>query len=199
MPVSVAGSAVGALYASGMPVIDIERRFINLDRLVIPFRAVATDLETGKPVVIELGATSARTHAVELNRLRVSKKQWATYKGEMASRIYLPGPIVQISINQGSKLASDFPQRGGFAGIRGQLHREDLGSDRHFDSVTGMLLKAHTWKGFTLAGLLYAEAVTRGEPGIENAVRLGGFRRLSAFAPAQSSLRVSASMPSSTC
>ncbi|WP_257785940.1 patatin-like phospholipase family protein [Marinobacter salinus] len=78
-----------------------------------------------------------------------------------------------------------FPRQGAFAGMRGRLEREDLGSDRHFDSITSMALGTRTWKGFNMTGLLYAEAVTRGEPGIENAVRLGGFRRLSAFAPGQ--------------
>lgn len=78
-----------------------------------------------------------------------------------------------------------FPREGAFAGIRGRLEREDLGSDRHFDSITGMALGTGSWKDFTLTGLLYAHTVTRGEPGIENAVRLGGFRRLSAYAPGQ--------------
>jgi len=78
-----------------------------------------------------------------------------------------------------------FPRDGTFAGIRGRLEREDLGSDRHFDSVTGMLLGTDSWNNFTLTGLLYAHTVTRGTAGIENAVRLGGFRRLSAFAPGQ--------------
>jgi len=78
-----------------------------------------------------------------------------------------------------------FPRGGAFAGIRGRVEREDLGSDRHFDSVTGMALGTGSWKGFTLTGLLFAHTVTRGEPGIENAIRLGGFRRLSAYAPGQ--------------
>ncbi|WP_250832695.1 patatin-like phospholipase family protein [Marinobacter sediminum] len=78
-----------------------------------------------------------------------------------------------------------FPRQGAFWGLRGRLEREDLGSDRHFDSITGMALGTRTWQGFNMTGLLYADAVTRGEPGIENAVRLGGFRRLSAFAPGQ--------------
>jgi len=78
-----------------------------------------------------------------------------------------------------------FPRDGTFAGLRGRLEREGLGSDRQFDSVTGMLLGTESWKGFNLTGLLFGEAVTAGEPGIENAVRLGGFRRLSAYAPGQ--------------
>lgn len=78
-----------------------------------------------------------------------------------------------------------FPREGAFAGVRGRVEREDLGSDRHFDSVTGMLLGTGSWKGFTLTGLLFAHTITRGDPGLENAIRLGGFRRLSAYAPGQ--------------
>lgn len=78
-----------------------------------------------------------------------------------------------------------FPRHGAFAGLRGRFEREGLGSDRHFESVTGMLLGTDSWRGFNLTGLLFGEAVTGGEPGIENAVRLGGFRRLSAYAPGQ--------------
>jgi len=78
-----------------------------------------------------------------------------------------------------------FPREGAFAGIRGRVEREDLGSDRHFDAITGMALGTGSWKEFTLTGLLYAHTVTRGNAGIENTVRLGGFRRLSAYAPGQ--------------
>lgn len=98
------------------------------------------------------------------------------------------------SVNQGGislQLVHDslddsfFPRHGAFAGIRGRVEREELGSERHFDSVTGMVLGTDSWQGFNLTGLIYGEAVTGGEPGIENAVRLGGFRRLSAYAPGQ--------------
>lgn len=78
-----------------------------------------------------------------------------------------------------------FPRDGAFAGIRGRVEREDLGSDRHFDSITGMALGTGSYKGFTLTGLLFAHTVTRGNAGLENAIRLGGFRRLSAYAPGQ--------------
>lgn len=78
-----------------------------------------------------------------------------------------------------------YPRSGSFVGLRGRLEREDLGSDRHFDSVTGMALGTRTWQGFNMTALFYAEAVTRGDPGIENVARLGGFRRLSAFAPGE--------------
>ncbi|MBW7472253.1 patatin-like phospholipase family protein [Marinobacter sp. F4218] len=80
---------------------------------------------------------------------------------------------------------SFYPRHGAFAGVRGRMEREELGSDRHFDSVTGMLLGTDSWQGFNLTGLVYGTAVTGGEPGIENAVRLGGFRRLSAYASGQ--------------
>jgi len=78
-----------------------------------------------------------------------------------------------------------FPRSGGFAGLRGRFERDGLGSDRNFDAVTGLALGTETWQGLTLTGLLYAHAVTRGAPGIENAARLGGFRRLSAYAPGE--------------
>lgn len=78
-----------------------------------------------------------------------------------------------------------FPRDGAFAGLRGRVEREAMGSDRHFDSMTGMALGTGSWNDFTLTGLLYVHAVTRGDPGIENAIRLGGFRRLSAYAPGQ--------------
>ncbi|KEF30247.1 hypothetical protein D777_03423 [Marinobacter nitratireducens] len=78
-----------------------------------------------------------------------------------------------------------YPRHGGFVGVRGKIERADLGSDRHFDSVTAMALGTDSWRGFNLTGLLYGHAVTSGEPGIENAVRLGGFRRLSAYAPGE--------------
>jgi NTE family protein len=78
-----------------------------------------------------------------------------------------------------------YPRAGAFAGIRGHLEREGLGSEREFDSLTSLLLGTHSWRGLTLTGLAYGRAITRGTPGIENAVRLGGFRRLSAYAPGE--------------
>ena len=78
-----------------------------------------------------------------------------------------------------------FPRHGSFAGIRGRMEREGLGSDRQFDALTGLLLGTRSWQQLTLTGLVYGRAITRGTPGIENAVRLGGFRRLSAYAPGE--------------
>lgn len=103
-------------------------------------------------------------------------------------------PLHEDTANQGNvslQLVHDslddafFPRSGAFAGVRGRVEREGMGSDRHFDSVTAMTLGTGSWKDFTLTGLLYAHSVTRGEPGIENTIRLGGFRRLSAYAPGQ--------------
>lgn len=78
-----------------------------------------------------------------------------------------------------------YPREGGFAGLRARFEREGLGSDRKFDSVTGLALGTGSWKGLTLTGLVFGHVVTKGTPGIENAVRLGGFRRLSAYAPGE--------------
>ncbi len=78
-----------------------------------------------------------------------------------------------------------YPKSGAFAGIRGRFERDGLGSDREFDSVTGMLLGTGTWGRFNLTGLAYTRQVVSGEPGIENAARLGGFRQLSAYAPGE--------------
>ncbi len=51
--------------------------------------------------------------------------------------------------------------------------------------MTTLLLGTGSWQDLTLTGLVFAEDVVRGEAGVENHVRLGGFRRLSAFAPGQ--------------
>jgi len=77
---------------------------------------------------------------------------------------------------------SFYPKSGGFAGIRARFERPGLGSDRDFDSITGMLLGTASWQRFNVTGLLYTKQVVSGEAGIENAARLGGFRRLSAYA-----------------
>ena len=78
-----------------------------------------------------------------------------------------------------------YPKSGAFAGIRARVEREELGSDREFDALTGMLLGTGTWQRFNLTGLLYTRQVISGEPGVENAARLGGFRQLSAYAPGE--------------
>ncbi len=88
--------------------------------------------------------------------------------------------LVHDSLND-----SFFPTAGAFAGVKARFEREDLGSDRHFDLVTTLLLGTGSWQGLTLTGLVFAEDVVRGEAGVENHVRLGGFRRLSAFAPGE--------------
>lgn len=78
-----------------------------------------------------------------------------------------------------------FPKAGAFAGVRGRLEREDLGSDRHFDAVTAMVLGTGTWERYNLTGLAYTRQVLSGDAGIENAARLGGFRQLSAYSPGE--------------
>lgn len=114
---------------------------------------------------------------------------YATVNEQIGTAVTPNGAIhqgnVSLQLVHDSLDDSFFPREGAFAGIRGRLEREGLGSERHFDAVTGMVLGTDSWNDFTLTGLLYAHAVTRGEPGIENAVRLGGFRRLSAYAPGQ--------------
>lgn len=98
----------------------------------------------------------------------------AIHRGDLTLR------LVHDSLND-----SFFPTSGAFAGVKARFEREDLGSDRHFDSVTTLLLGTGSWQGLTLTGLVFAEDVIRGEAGVENHVRLGGFRRLSAFAPGE--------------
>ena len=78
-----------------------------------------------------------------------------------------------------------YPKSGAFAGIRARFERDSLGSDRDFDAVTGMLLGTASWQRFNVTGLLFTRQVLSGEAGLENAARLGGFRRLSAYAPGE--------------
>ncbi|WP_336367418.1 patatin-like phospholipase family protein [Marinobacter sp. C2H3] len=103
-------------------------------------------------------------------------------------------PVPDNSVNSGSlqlRLVHDslddasYPTSGGFAGLRARFERPGLGSDRRFDSVTSLLMASGDWRGLSVTGLLFAEDVLKGEAGIENQVRLGGFRRLSAYAPGQ--------------
>src|SRR5690554_576888 len=78
-----------------------------------------------------------------------------------------------------------YPKSGAFAGVRGRFERDSLGSDRDFDAITGMLLGTASWNRFNVTGLLFTRQVVSGDAGIENAARLGGFRRLSAYAPGE--------------
>lgn len=78
-----------------------------------------------------------------------------------------------------------YPKSGAFAGIRGRFERDSLGSDRDFDAVTGMVLGTASWQRFNVTGLLFTRQVLSGDAGLENAARLGGFRRLSAYAPGE--------------
>ncbi|WP_323752151.1 patatin-like phospholipase family protein [Marinobacter sp.] len=89
---------------------------------------------------------------------------------------------VNVQLVHDSLSDTFYPKSGAFAGVRARFERSDFGSDRDFDSVTGMLLGTTSWRRFNVTGLLFTEQVVNGESGIENAARLGGFRRLSAYA-----------------
>lgn len=78
-----------------------------------------------------------------------------------------------------------YPKSGAFAGIRGRAERPAFGSDRNFDAVRAMVLGTGSWNRFNLTGLAWARKITRGEGGLENLARLGGFRQLSAYAPGE--------------
>lgn len=78
-----------------------------------------------------------------------------------------------------------YPKSGAFAGLRGRVERPGFGSDRNFDAIKAMLLGTGSWQRFNLTGLAWARKITRGEPGLENLARLGGFRQLSAYAPGE--------------
>src|SRR5690554_4562358 len=60
------------------------------------------------PVLFELGATAAREHAVELNRLTVSDEDWAQWRGTLGGGIQELGPLARIELRKGERLASDF-------------------------------------------------------------------------------------------
>jgi len=93
---------------------------------------------------------------------------------------YVSLQLVHDSLND-----AFYPKAGTFAGIRGRVERPDFGSDRNFDAVRAMLLGTESWQRFNLTGLVWARKITRGEPGLENLARLGGFRQLSAYAPGE--------------
>lgn len=73
------------------------------------------------------------------------------------------------------------PSRGSFAGLRARFERPALGSDSDFDRVNLRLAQARSYERWVLFGEVFASTVVRGEAGVENAVALGGFRRLSAY------------------
>jgi len=93
---------------------------------------------------------------------------------------YLSLQLVHDSLND-----TFYPTAGAFAGIRGRMERPGLGSDRNFDAVRAMALGTGSWRRFNLTGLLWARKITKGEAGLENLARLGGFRQLSAYAPGE--------------
>lgn len=73
------------------------------------------------------------------------------------------------------------PDSGSFAGVRASLERPGLGSDSDFDRISMRLAQAGSYKRWVLFGEAFASLVTRGDAGVENAVPLGGFRRLSGY------------------
>ncbi|MBE0484678.1 patatin-like phospholipase family protein [Marinobacter sp.] len=114
---------------------------------------------------------------------------YATVEDEVGVPVAPEGDVHQGSVSlqlvHDSLSDAFFPKAGAFAGVRVRVEREDLGSDRRFDSVTAMLLGTSTWERYNLTGLLYTRQVLSGDAGIENAARLGGFRQLSAYAPGE--------------
>ena len=88
---------------------------------------------------------------------------------------------INLTLEHDSLSDAFLPETGWFAGLRGRLERQGLGSDRQFDAVRAMVVAAETWDSTTVTGLAFANAVTEGVAGIENSVVLGGFQRLSAF------------------
>jgi NTE family protein len=48
-----------------------------------------------------------------------------------------------------------------------------------------MVMGTGSWNRFNLTGLVWARKITRGDSGLENLARLGGFRQLSAYAPGE--------------
>lgn len=120
------------------------------------------------------------------NEIRLTyRRGYATVDEQVGTRIVPYDNIQKGSMNlafEHDSLDDAFlPETGAFAGLRGRLEREDLGSDRRFDSVRAMALGAKTWDKTTLTGLVFVNAVTGGVAGIENSVILGGFQRLSAY------------------
>lgn len=84
--------------------------------------------------------------------------------------------IVHDSLND-----TFMPDEGSFAGVRARFERPGLGSDSDFDRVSVRLARAGSHKRWVLFGEGFASVVTRGDAGVENAVALGGFRRLSGY------------------
>ena len=120
------------------------------------------------------------------NEIRLTyRRGYATVDEQVGTRIVPYENIQKGSMNlafEHDSLDDAFlPETGAFAGLRGRLEREGLGSDRRFDSVRAMALGAKTWDKTTLTGLVFVNAVTGGVAGIENSVILGGFQRLSAY------------------
>lgn len=136
---------------------------------------------TNRQVDLALGTELGANGEIRLEYMR----GYATVDAQLGQPVAPSGAIQSGSLNL--QLVHDslddtfLPQSGGFAGIRGRIERPGLGSDRHFDSVTVMVLGTASWRKTSITGLLFGNTVTRGVAGVENSVLLGGFRRLSAY------------------
>lgn len=74
------------------------------------------------------------------------------------------------------------PTSGSYFGLSGRFERPELGGDRDFDRTTLLAAKSLSSGPYTAVGKLFGSVVTRGKAGVENAISLGGLRRLSAYA-----------------
>lgn len=84
--------------------------------------------------------------------------------------------LVHDSLNE-----TFMPDEGSFAGFRARFERPGLGSDSDFDRLTMRLARAYRYDRWVVFGEAFASMVSRGQAGVENAVALGGFRRLSSY------------------
>ncbi|MGC8120032.1 patatin-like phospholipase family protein [Marinobacter sp. VGCF2001] len=154
-----------SIYDNGERIAEIDVTFRQLD--------LAVGLELGGDGEIRLGYV----------------RGYATVEEQVGESVAPSGKVHQgfgsLQLVHDSLSDAFYPKSGAFAGIRGRMEREALGSDREFDALTGMLLGTGTWQRFNLTGLLYTRQVISGQPGVENVVRLGGFRQLSAYAPGE--------------
>lgn len=143
-------------------------------------RITEIDLSTSE-VDLSLGMELGVNNEVRLTY----RRGYATVDEQVGTRIVPYEQIQKGSMNlafEHDSLDDAFlPESGAFAGLRGRLERQGLGSERDFDSVRAMALGAKTWDKTTLTGLVFVNAVTGGVAGVENSVILGGFQRLSAY------------------
>ncbi|MDX1755166.1 MAG: patatin-like phospholipase family protein [Marinobacter sp.] len=60
------------------------------------------------PVLIEIGATAARNHAVELYPLAVNDGLWGAYQARRARRPFRAGPITEVQVHPSTRMSEDF-------------------------------------------------------------------------------------------